>query len=80
MDYYRPLLYGGLNVVTSCGIVFVNKMVFQVFKFNFAYTLTLLHTLTTVMGMSLFLRLGFFEKKILPKASIASLAAAYVGK
>lgn len=79
MDYYRPVAYGCLNIVSASGIVFANKAVLSNFGFHFTYTLTLIHTLTTLAGMHLFLQAGIFEKKVLPKASIVPLAGAYVG-
>jgi solute carrier family 35 protein E3 len=49
------------------------------FGFHFIYALTLIHTLATLLGMQAFAYFGMFEKKKLPKLSIASLAGAYVG-
>ena len=78
-DFYKPIAYGLLNVVSASGIVFANKAVMTTFGFKFIYALTLLHTLATLVGMKVFAYFGMYEKKKLPKMSIASLAAAYVG-
>ena len=65
--------------VSASGIVFANKAVMTTFGFHFIYALTLIHTLATLLGMQAFAYFGMFEKKKLPKLSIASLAGAYVG-
>ena len=78
-DFYKPIAYGLLNVVSASGIVFANKAVMTTFGFHFIYALTLIHTLATLVGMKVFAYFGMYEKKKLPKMSIASLAAAYVG-
>ncbi len=59
--------------------MFANKAVMTTFGFHFIYALTLIHTLATLVGMKVFAYFGMFEKKKLPKLSIASLAGAYVG-
>jgi hypothetical protein len=41
--------------------------------------LTLIHTLTTLVGMKLFAYLGMYEPKRLSKLSVAPLAASFVG-
>ena len=78
-DFYKPIAYGLLNVVSASGIVFANKAVMTTFGFHFIYALTLIHTLATLVGMKVFAYIGMYEKKRLPKMSVASLAAAYVG-
>jgi len=50
-----------------------------VLNFHFVYTLTLLHVLTTLLGMRLFAALGFYEKKALPIRPLLSLSASFVG-
>ncbi len=62
-----------------CSIVFANKTVFSVLGFQFVYTLTLLHVVTTLAGMQLFALLGFYERKKLPFRPLLSLSAAFVG-
>jgi hypothetical protein len=63
----------------ACSIVFANKTVFTVMGFKFVYTLTLLHVLTTLVGMRLFAALGFYERKALPVRPLLSLSASFVG-
>ncbi|PSC75159.1 Solute carrier family 35 member E3 isoform A [Micractinium conductrix] len=76
---FAPLVYGLLNIASATGIVFANKSVFSIFQFHFTYALTLIHTLTTVVGMQGFLRMRMFEVKQVPRSKLAPLAAAYVG-
>lgn len=74
-----PILYSFLNLFAGNGIVFANKAVLsRPVNFHFTYALTLIHTLTTLWGMKLFLRFGVFEKKNLPKLAVLPLSAAYV--
>lgn len=68
-----------INVASATSIVFANKTVFSVLGFQFVYTLTLLHVLTTLAGMHLFALLGFYERKKLPFRPLLSLSAAFVG-
>ena len=65
--------------VSASGIVFANKSVFQHYDYKFTYALTLIHTLTTLVGMRLFAYYGAFTAKLLPARATAPLAAAYVG-
>lgn len=46
---------------------------------RFTYALTLIHTLTTMVGMRIFASCGMFTAKKLPTMRVAPLAAAYVG-
>lgn len=78
-EFYKPVAFAFLNIVSASSIVFANKAVMTTFGFHFIYALTLIHTLTTMVGMQAFAYFGMFEKKKLPKFSIASLAGAYVG-
>lgn len=54
-------------------------MVFTVLQFRFVYALTLVHVLTTLLGMQIFAVLGLYERKPLPVRPLLSLAAAFVG-
>lgn len=78
-EFYKPVAYGLLNIVSASGIVFANKAVMTTFGFHFIYALTLIHTITTLVGMKVFAYMGLYEAKKLPKISIAPLAGAYVG-
>lgn len=77
--WVKPVLYGALNIVSASGIVFANKSVFATYGFKFTCTLTLIHTVFTLVGMRLFLRAGLFQYKKLPQMQLLPLAAAYVG-
>ncbi len=68
-----------LAQVSASGIVFANKSVFQHYDYKFTYALTLIHTLTTLIGMRMFAFYGAFTAKPLPTRAMAPLAAAYVG-
>ena len=71
--WVKPALYGSLNIASATGIVFANKAVLSVYGFEFATVLTLLHTLTTVLGMMLFCRLGMFAPKQVPAVQVRAL-------
>lgn len=68
----KPALYAALNIASATGIVFANKAVLSVYGFEFATALTLLHTLTTVLGMMLFCKLGMFSPKQVPAVQVRS--------
>ena len=65
-SWVKPAAYGLMNIASATGIVFANKAVLSVYGFEFATALTLLHTLTTVVGMMLFCQLGMFTPKQVP--------------
>lgn len=77
--WVKPLLYGALNIASASGIVFANKAVFSTYGFKFTCALTWIHTLCTLVGMRIFLRLGIFQYKKLPQLQLLPLAVAYVG-
>lgn len=77
--WVKPLLYGGLNIISASGIVFANKAVFSTYGFKFTCALTWIHTMFTLVGMRLFLMGGMFQLKKLPQLQLLPLAAAYVG-
>ncbi|KAL4436857.1 hypothetical protein ABPG75_003996 [Micractinium tetrahymenae] len=74
-----PVVYGISNVLSATAIVFTNKAVFSIYDFHFTYALTLIHTVVTLFGMQLFLRMRMFEPKVVPTLKLLPLAAAYVG-
>ena len=71
--WVKPAAYGLLNISAATGIVFANKAVLSVYGFEFTTALTLLHTLTTVLGMTLFCQLGFFSPKVVPTLQVRPL-------
>lgn len=67
------------NVVTTVGIILVNKYLFNVLQFHFMATLTCLHFITTSLGMQLLLYLGYFEYKPRPLLKVLPVALGCVG-
>jgi solute carrier family 35 protein E3 len=61
--HVKPVVYGVFNVAVGCGIVFANKAVLSVYNFKFVYTLTLVHTVVTMIGMWMFAAAGIFDVK-----------------
>ena len=72
--WLRPALYGALNISAATAIVFANKAVLSIYGFEFTTALTLLHTLTTIAGMTLFSQLGLFMPKTVPKMQVSAHA------
>ena len=68
-----------LNVAATCAIVFANKAVFSIYNFQFIYALTLVHSVTTALGMVGFAALGFFQVKKLPANQTVPLALSFSG-
>ena len=62
----NALLYALFNISSASAIVFANKAVFSVYKFNFPFALTLVHTLVTMAGMWAFSAGSLFKVKKLP--------------
>ena len=66
---------------SASAVVFANKTVFAVHGFRFTYTLTLIHTLFTFVGMWVMSSgMGLFVVKPLPLGKVTPLAAAFVGE
>ncbi len=71
----------GAGTRSASAVVFANKAVFAKYGFHFTYTLTLIHTATTLVGMWLLSSVfGVFTAKPLPLRKVAPLAAAFVGE
>jgi solute carrier family 35, member E3 len=66
------------NFVSSTGIVSANKLVFNA-GFTFATTLTLIHFVSTFVGLLLLARLGMYTPKRLDVRKAAKLALAGMG-
>ena len=63
-DLVRLLLSLMLNVVSSVGVIFINKrLVFKAADFPFGTTLTIIHFIVTFIGCVLFARMKYFEMK-----------------
>ncbi|KXS21661.1 TPT-domain-containing protein [Gonapodya prolifera JEL478] len=67
------------NVVSSVGIVLTNKWVFKVHKFNFGTLLTVIHFVTTSVGLELLARMGYFHRKYVAPSRIFLLSSAFCG-
>lgn len=74
----KALSYGALNVASASLIVFANKYVFANCNFKHTYALTFIHTVFTLIGMTIFSKFGMFEAKAMSQVKLAPLAAAYV--
>jgi hypothetical protein len=72
-------LYVLLNIASTCGIVFANKLVLSTFGFAYPVALTLVHALFTALGMELMCRTGLFARKAAPARHTLPVALAYVG-
>jgi hypothetical protein len=72
-------VYVALNILSTCGIVFANKLVLTTYGFSFPVALTLLHALFTTGGMELMCRGGLFARKAAPLAQTLPVSLAYVG-
>ena len=75
--HYRAVIFLLLNVVSAAAIVFANKAVFTVFEFRFIYALTLIHAITTALGMHAFCAAGMFEYKHIPALQVCSPASVH---
>jgi solute carrier family 35 protein E3 len=53
--------------------------VFTTDKFNFGTVLTVIHFLTTTVGLEILARSGFFEKKVLSISAVLPLSVAFSG-
>lgn len=68
-----------LNILSSCAIVFANKIVFEVVRFQFAVALTAIHTIATLLAAQLLSRAGLIVPKRLPRRAVIALAGAFTG-
>lgn len=68
-----------LNAMSSVGIVFCNKLVFQNFDFKYGTFLTFLHFIVTFIGLELCRRAGAFEYKPLRIVQVLPLSISFCG-
>jgi solute carrier family 35, member E3 len=68
-----------VNIWASCAVVFANKFVFAITKFEFTVALTCIHTLTTLGTAQVLYRNGVIHRKPLPTRAVSALAAAFTG-
>lgn len=67
------------NLVSSCAVVFANKVVFSVLRFRFTVALTCIHTLATLATAKALCLAGIITPKPLPLRASTALAAAFTG-
>lgn len=75
----KAAAYCLLNVLSTVGIVFANKLALDTYGFRFPIMLTWYHTAVTAVGMHMMSKFGVFEPRRLPLMRILPLSAAYVG-
>lgn len=68
-----------LNVVASCGTIFINKHVFKAYKFGFGTTLTVCHFVVTFVLCFLCSKANVFEFKRLPLLRVLPISLAFCG-
>jgi solute carrier family 35, member E3 len=68
-----------LNLVSSCAIVFANKLVLTTISYKFAVALTSIHTLATLVSARLLRIAGVIDAKTIPKRAVAALAGVFTG-
>ena len=75
----RIPFYLALNGCSSVGIVFANKVVFQVYNFKYGTLLTFMHFVFTFLGLEVCRRLGVFERKDVNIKSVLPLCVSFCG-
>lgn len=69
-----------LNVVSSVGVIFINKrLVFKAADYPFGTALTIIHFVVTFLGCVLFAKLKYFEPKWLDWRKVVSISIAFCG-
>lgn len=76
---YRTPFYLFLNAASSIGIVFSNKLIFQVYAFKYGTLLTFIHFIFTFLGLEVCRRLGVFEIKHVEVRKVLPLCASFCG-
>lgn len=67
------------NFVTSVGIIFVNKIVYSIFDYNYATFLTVLHFITTFIGLYVLQKVNYFQTRVVKIADVIPLCLAFCG-
>jgi solute carrier family 35 protein E3 len=79
-DQFRVLMSLMFNVVSSVGVIFINKrLVFQAAGYHFPTALTIIHFVVCFIGCLGFARGGFFEWKTLPLSRVVGISLAFCG-
>ena len=78
--YATMMVSLGLNVISSVGVIFINKrLVFKAGGFHFATVLTIIHFVITFCGCLGFAKANFFDVKQLEIKRVISIAIAFCG-
>jgi solute carrier family 35, member E3 len=76
---FRVPFYLALNACSSIGIVFTNKVVFQVYNFKYGTLLTFIHFIFTFVGLEICRQCGMFELKRIDLKKILPLCISFCG-
>ncbi|CUF15972.1 transmembrane protein, putative [Bodo saltans] len=76
---FRVPFYLALNACSSIGIVFSNKVVFQVYNFKYGTLLTFIHFIFTFVGLEICRQCGMFELKRIDLKKILPLCVSFCG-
>jgi len=77
-DWKIPF-YLFLNASSSIGIVFMNKVVFQIYGFKNGTLLTLIHFCFTFLGLEICRQFGVFERKPISIRQVLPLCGSFCG-
>lgn len=75
----RIPFYLFLNAASSIGIVFMNKVVFQIHDFKYGTLLTFVHFIFTFIGLEICRLMGMFEYKHVPIKKVLPLCVSFCG-
>lgn len=76
---FRIPFYLFLNASSSIGIVFSNKVVFQVYDFKYGTLLTFIHFIFTFIGLEICRQFGVFEMKRVDFKKVLPLCISFCG-
>ena len=79
INKYRVPFYLFLNASSSIGIVFANKVVFQMYNFKYGTLLTLIHFICTAIGLEICRQFGVFEYKPVDIKKVLPLCISFCG-
>ena len=75
----RAAALAAVNMTSSVLIVLCNKVLFKSYHFNYPLTLTLVHFIFTIAGVSACRRAGLVDPVSISRTAILPLSCAYVG-
>lgn len=79
VDRLRIPFFLFLNGSSSIGIVFMNKVVFQICGFKYGTLLTFIHFVFTFLGLELCRQMGIFTRKPVSLQSVLPLCVSFCG-